>query len=43
MTARSVLIVDEGEEEVLERCVFLAALVRRSERLVQRLFEGTGE
>ncbi len=33
-----VLVVHEGEEEMLERRVFLAAFVGGGERLVQRLF-----
>ena len=36
---RSILVVDQGQEEVFEGCVFVAALARKSERSVKGLFE----
>ncbi len=34
-----VLIVDEREQQVLERCVFVMTLVSERERAMERLFE----
>ena len=40
---RGILIVHERQQKVLERGVFLVALIGIGERLVQRLFKATGE
>ncbi len=38
-----VLILDEGQQQVFKRRIFLTALVGVSQSLVQGLFEATGE
>jgi hypothetical protein len=36
-------VVDQGEQEMLERRIFVTAAARFAERVVQRLFELTGK
>jgi hypothetical protein len=38
-----VIVVDQGQQQVLERCEFVVSFVGDRQRLVQRFFEALGE